>query len=159
MLVMEKIYRGIIRILEYVAIFLGTVLVIDVVCNVACRYVFQTSIPWAEELSRFTFIWVIFIGAILANDRSEHMQLDFIVRALPKKISRLCTQLALLIVVVLVGMLVWGGVEYSVSQWDWMTSALHVRAGLVYGIAPVALCFLELQFIARLIQSLMPSRT
>ena len=31
--------------------------------NVVARYVFNSPIQWAEEFSRYAFIWVVFMGA------------------------------------------------------------------------------------------------
>ena len=37
-----------------------------VFANVVLRYFFASSITWAEEASRYLFIWLIFMGAIPA---------------------------------------------------------------------------------------------
>ena len=41
-------------------------MVIMVFSNVVLRYVFNSGITATEELSRFLFLWLIFIGAIVA---------------------------------------------------------------------------------------------
>lgn len=153
-----KAYRVFIKVLEVFLAVLGAALVITVVCNVVARYVFHNSIPWSEELSRFTFIWSICIGAVLANDRCEHMQLDFVVKALPKKLGNLFSKIALLIVIILLAMLVKGGIDYSISQWDWKTSALHCRAGMVYIIAPVSFFIMQVQFVVKFIKEIIADK-
>lgn len=150
----KKINTVAMKAFEVLLAILGTMMVAVVVGNVICRYVLHTTIPWAEELARFSFIWVTFIGAVLANDKYEHMQLDFIVNAFPKKISKFLSLIALLVVMVLLGFLIRGGVQYTISQWDWMTSALHARAGLVYSIAPISMLLMEFQFTARFINGI-----
>nr|WP_319490030.1 TRAP transporter small permease [uncultured Caproiciproducens sp.] len=150
----KKINTVTMRAFEMLLAILGTMMVTVVVGNVFCRYLLHTTIPWAEELARFSFIWVTFIGTVLANDKTEHMQLDFIVNAFPKKISKFLSLIALLVVMVLLGFLIRGGIQYTMTQWDWMTSALHARAGLVYSIAPISMLIMEFQFIARFISGI-----
>ncbi|MEW4412844.1 TRAP transporter small permease [Clostridium sp. AN503] len=147
----ERINSVIINIIEKFLIMIGSILTITVLVNVFMRYFFRSTIPWAEELSRFLFIWVTFVGVVIANDRSEHMRLDFIVHMLPEKVRKLVELLAYAISIFLLAMLVQGGIKYSMTQWDWRSSALGVRHGLVYAIAPISLCYMMLQFLSRFI--------
>lgn len=52
---------------------------------VVMRYVFQRPPFWAEELSRFIFIWIIMLGAVLVTREQSHIEIVFIVNLLPKK--------------------------------------------------------------------------
>ena len=44
--------------------------------NVFLRYCFNSGIPWAEEFSRFLFVWLTFLGAIAAFIRNRHVRVD-----------------------------------------------------------------------------------
>jgi TRAP-type C4-dicarboxylate transport system permease small subunit len=44
--------------------------------QVICRYVLHISTPWAEELSRYLFITVTYIGSAIAVKQSSHIELD-----------------------------------------------------------------------------------
>lgn len=56
------------------------ILLVGVVgANVAGRYLGFWSLPWADELARFTFVWVIFVGAALAHFRKEHIAVGYVV--------------------------------------------------------------------------------
>ncbi|WP_317855589.1 TRAP transporter small permease [Chakrabartyella piscis] len=147
----RKINEKIIKALSLILILFGTVLTITVFVNVCSRYFFHTTIPWAEELARFIFIWVTFIGVVVANDKSEHMRLDFLVAALPGKAHKTVEIIAYIISVALLCLLIHGGTRYTLSQWDWKSSALGVRHGLVYSIAPICMSYMLLQFLAKAI--------
>lgn len=151
MKVFVRINAAVINIMEKFLILIGSILTITVLVNVFMRYFFKSTIPWAEELSRFLFIWVTFVGIVIANSTSEHMRMDFIVQMLPGKAQDVVEAIAYVISILLLGMLVWGGIKYSITQWDWRSSALGVRHGLVYAIAPVSLFYMMLQFIAYLV--------
>ncbi len=48
--------------------------------NVILRYFFSTTITWAEEASRYLFIWLIFMGAITAYKDNVHLGVDTLVQ-------------------------------------------------------------------------------
>ena len=50
--------------------------------NVIMRYFFNSSLTWAEEVSRFLFIWLIFLGSIIAFKDNEHLGVDTLVNKL-----------------------------------------------------------------------------
>lgn len=52
--------------------------------NVVLRYIFNTGIPWGEELSRIIFIWMVFIGAISVFKENNHIKIDILLTHLPK---------------------------------------------------------------------------
>ena len=53
--------------------------------QVVLRTGFKMSYPWLEEIIRYIYIWLCWIGVSLAERRGEHIRLDFIVNMLPKK--------------------------------------------------------------------------
>jgi TRAP-type C4-dicarboxylate transport system permease small subunit len=50
--------------------------------QVIARYAFGHPITWTEELSRYMFVWVVFVGAGVAERDRAHITLDFIVSRL-----------------------------------------------------------------------------
>ena len=96
--VLKKVNDVIMAIIKVVLIVFGTVMTCLVIMNVILRYVFNSGLSWSEEASRFLFIWVTFLGAILANDaglHGEHMRMDFIVEKIhgvPRKIVELIAE-------------------------------------------------------------------
>ena len=82
---LKKINDTVMKIVKVVLILFGTVMTILVIMNVILRKVFNSGLSWSEEASRFLFIWVTFLGSILANNAAlhgEHMRMDFIVEKL-----------------------------------------------------------------------------
>ena len=114
--VLKKINDGLMAFIKIVLIFAGTLMTCLVIMNVILRYVFSSGLSWSEESCRFLFIWVTFLGAILANDaglHGEHMRMDFIVEmfhGIPRKIVEV---IALLLVLAMLGVLFVGGIELA----------------------------------------------
>ena len=70
---MERIYNTIL-------IVLTSAMFVTVAYNVFMRFVVNRSVGWADELSRFIFIWISFLGAVWAFHGNEHVGLDIFVR-------------------------------------------------------------------------------
>ncbi|MCY9670376.1 TRAP transporter small permease [Paenibacillus alginolyticus] len=67
--------------------------------NVVLRYAFNSGITWSEEMSRYFFIWMIFLGAIPALKDNEHLGVDMLIKKLPargKKIVYVISNLLIL---------------------------------------------------------------
>lgn len=71
-----------------VMVVLLSVLVVAVGANVFGRFVLNQSLAWSDELSRFLFIWVIFLGAALAHLHKEHIAVNVLVERTPRALVR-----------------------------------------------------------------------
>ena len=58
--------------------------------NVVLRYVFNSGIAVSEELSRWLFVWLTFMGAIVALKENGHLGTDMLVSRLPRAGKVLC---------------------------------------------------------------------
>lgn len=50
------------------------VMILCLMAQVAARMTLGTSIAWTEELSRYTFLWSVFLGAALVAKRGAHVR-------------------------------------------------------------------------------------
>jgi TRAP-type C4-dicarboxylate transport system permease small subunit len=57
-------------------------MVIVMFAQVVLRYVFETGFPWTEELSRFTMIYLVFIGSIVLTHENSHISVTILDEAL-----------------------------------------------------------------------------
>ena len=49
-----------------------------VYANVVLRYAFNSGISLSDELARFLFVWLTFLGAVAASWRGEHTRAEFL---------------------------------------------------------------------------------
>lgn len=54
--------------------------------QVVMRYVFQNSLVWSEELSRYMFIWLIYFAVSYTARREKHIRIDAAINLYPKKL-------------------------------------------------------------------------
>jgi TRAP-type C4-dicarboxylate transport system permease small subunit len=64
------------RTLEAAAIISFAGLIFMTLFQVLSRYIFSVPIAFSEEVGRFLFIWISFLGAAIVMERNEHIRLD-----------------------------------------------------------------------------------
>ncbi|AZR71964.1 hypothetical protein BBF96_00215 [Anoxybacter fermentans] len=145
--VITNIYKGIIVILTFL-------MFVIVGANVFMRYVLNNSLGWADELSRFIFIWVSFLGAVLAYHSNEHIGLDIVVKLIPSKkiqlIFRLIGDLGVLLVIIFLTYYGWVVASSATN----LSPALYIPMKFVYMIIPVSAFLMGLINIKKIIHTL-----
>ncbi len=143
-------YRQLMRAMRWLLVALSIFLIVIVFCNVVGRYVFNYSLAWAEEAARFLFIWVSFIGAVLANENYEHMNLDILVQWLGGNRGRAIQVIAQVIILVVLALLIRGGAIATIESIAWKSPALEVSYGHIYAIVPFSCGVMFYQTLVRL---------
>lgn len=87
---MRKLIGGAERLVEWLMALALAIMVVLVFGNVVLRYAFSTGIAWAEEISRLMFVWMIFLGAILALRQHAHIGVEILQNKLPPAARRTC---------------------------------------------------------------------
>lgn len=149
--VLKGFYKAILKLLSWLIVLLATAMIFVVLTNVIARYFFGSAFGWADEVSRFLFIWISFTGAVIANDKSEHMNLDILVKYTPKKVGYAIQIFANIVVLIISIFLTLGGITIVQGSLDWLTPALEIPYGMVYSIVPVCCLLLAIQSIMHFI--------
>src|SRR5437870_13335337 len=87
---MNRAIDGFCRMLEILIAAFLAVMVVMVFGNVVLRYAFNSGIVVSEELSRWLFLWVTFLGAIVALKEGAHLGTDLLVSRLPVLGKKIC---------------------------------------------------------------------
>lgn len=72
-----------IRAIEWMLIALLAVMVVLVFGNVVLRYVFNSGLVFSEEVSRFVFMWLTLLGALVAMHDRAHLGMSSVIASLP----------------------------------------------------------------------------
>jgi TRAP-type C4-dicarboxylate transport system permease small subunit len=111
--------------------------------------VLHYSLAWAEELSRFLFVWITFIGSVIANDKFGHMRLDLLATELPRPASALLEIVVSVVATLVMLIMLVGGYSMMVDSLDYRSAALEVPYGIVNGVVPVCCAIMCGQTIMR----------
>lgn len=86
--------------------------------NVVLRYAFNSGIAVSEELSRWLFVWLTFLGAMVALKEHAHLGTDMLVSRLGRGGKRVCMALSQLLMLGCTGLLFWGSWAQVKINWD-----------------------------------------
>ena len=135
------------RILDLFNGLLVAVMAMAIFLQVLARYVFDYPLSWPEELGRFVFAWIVFLGIVPVIRADEMPALDVIYRWIPDKAGQF---LKFIVSVVILGFLVImlkGGFELMARQTAQISVALEVPMAVVYSAIPfgtLLMCLLML---------------
>jgi TRAP-type C4-dicarboxylate transport system permease small subunit len=87
---MHKAIHLFFKLLEFLVVAALVAMVIMVFGNVVLRYGFNSGILISEEMSRYCFIWLTYVGAMIAMRDREHLGVDTLVKRLPRAGKKLC---------------------------------------------------------------------
>jgi len=87
---MNPLARWGIRLLEGLLVGLLGLMVVLVFGNVVLRYGFNSGLVFSEEVSRFIFMWLTLLGALVALHDGAHLGMTSVVERLPPRGRRLC---------------------------------------------------------------------
>ncbi len=135
---MEKIRKTLDKIVDVVVVILFIVIFAVVLLQIFFRYVLNSPLVWSEELSRYLFIWISFLGWTLATRHKTHIRVEFVLNALPKKVQFIVKVITHLIVIFFIGMLIYLGMRMALRSVDVPTVSLFFTYAYIYAIVPVA---------------------
>ena len=123
--------------LEALSVLCMAAMCVMVFGNVVLRHFFDAGINESEELSRFAFIWLTFIGAIVAMREGGHLGMDMVVRLLPSRGRRAVQILSQLLILACCGVLLWGMILQHPINAANIGLVTGISLGIVYGVAHV----------------------
>jgi TRAP-type C4-dicarboxylate transport system permease small subunit len=105
---MKTLVHWYFKALELVMVLCLAAMCVMVFGNVILRHFFDSGINTSEELSRFMFIWLTFLGAIVVTREGGHLGMDMVVRLLGGRARRAVMVLAQALILLCCGVMLWG---------------------------------------------------
>lgn len=103
-------------------------MVVVVAVQVFLRYVTNTSLGWADELSRLTFVWSIFLAIPLGIRAGVHIGMEIVTGRLPARVQDLLARAMAAIAASLMVLVTWQAVAVAYDQWDEKMASLEASA-------------------------------
>jgi TRAP-type C4-dicarboxylate transport system permease small subunit len=147
---MSKFLDGYCRLIDALIALALAVMVVLVFGNVVLRYAFNSGITVSEEVSRWLFVWLTFLGAIVALKEHGHLGTDMLVSRLGKTGKKVClviSQLTMLFVTWLLfsGALAQARINLEVqAPVTGMSVAIFYGSGVFFAVSAALLLLREL---------------
>lgn len=116
---MTRIFDGYCKLLDMLIALALAIMVVLVFGNVVLRYAFNSGITVSEEVSRWLFVWVTFLGAAVAVKERGHLGTDFLVARLPVLGKKVCLVVGHLLMLYATWLLFSGSLAQARSIGTW----------------------------------------
>jgi len=134
---MDRWIDGTCRAVEGLIALMLALMVVLVFGNVVLRYGFNSGITLSEEVSRWLFIWITFLGAIVALRERVHLGVDMVVAKLPPLGKKLCLAASYLLMLYMLWLLFQGSVAQTRINWDVQAAVTGASMAIVYSVGIV----------------------
>lgn len=138
---MKRFVTAVDRLLDTALAIFMAALVVNVLWQVASRYLLNDPSSFTEEIARFLLLWIGLLGGCYAYRRGSHLGLDIVTERFAGPARRLSRAFVLL-VAVLFALVVLG---YGGGRLVWLTlelrqtsAALGIPMGYVYAVLPLS---------------------
>lgn len=105
------------------------VMVAVVGAQVALRYGFNSSIDWADEIARLTFVWSIFLAIALGIKTGSHIGIEIVVAKFPAALRGPLARLVALVCAAALLLVAWQSIVVMIDQWDELMGAVNASTG------------------------------
>ena len=112
-------------------------MVVMVFGNVVMRYAFNSGILISEEMSRYAFIWLTYLGAMIAMREGGHLGVDTLIKHLPLTGKKISVFLSESLMLMINAMFLWGTYQMHGLQVSNVSPVAGISMIWIYGLGYV----------------------
>lgn len=142
---------------EFFLVFFSVIMVGSISLQVFMRFIVGSSLEWSEELARYCFIWLVYMGISYGVKKQRHIKVDVLLLLFKDK-GKVVLNFAANFIFLLFALfvVVYGSsIAVYILGWGQASPALSIPMGLVYLATPVGMGATAI----RLIQQMMKQYT
>lgn len=128
-----------------ILILWGTVVVVFL--QIMARYVFKVPLVWTEEVARFAFIWLAFVGVAVTERQKAHFRVTFVVEKAPPRLRFAIWILVELCILVTLVLFFFEAIKYTKLGAQNVSAVMQLHLNYIYASLPA---FVVLALINRL---------
>lgn len=125
---LDKVFLGI----DYFTGILTGLMVVFVFLNVVLRTFFSSGLTWSEELARYLFVYVTYIGAISAMRSNGHLGVDLLMSRVKPGVQMILYIISQILIAIMMIVLAWGSWQMVVQNTASLTASLQIPYSVLY---------------------------
>ena len=125
------------RVLTAVIVALMAAMVVLVFGNVVLRYVANSGITVSEELSRWFFVWMTFLGAVVGLQERAHLGTDLLIGRLGRSGKRACLLVSQLLMLWVTWLIFQGSLAQTRISWEVQAPVSELSMAWLSGVGVV----------------------
>ncbi len=124
-----------------------------IVVQITLRNVFQGGLQWGEEISRFLYVWVCYIGIAYGVRMNSHITINAVTRNLPEKAQRILLVLVQVVFLIVLIVLLRGSIMNSekIITLGSKASSIRISENWMFMAAPIGYSIAILRIVQNLI--------
>ncbi|MGY4827325.1 TRAP transporter small permease [Sphaerotilaceae bacterium SBD11-9] len=134
---MDRLIGWYCKVFEAVMAACLTTMVVLVFGNVVLRYAFNSGITVAEEMSRWLFVWLTFLGGVVALREHGHLGTEVLVGRLGVRGKKACLVLGYALMLGVCWLLFRGALDQTRINWDVSAPSSGASMAWFYGVGIV----------------------
>ena len=128
---------GFYRLIEVILVICMAVMLVMVFGNVMLRIFFNTGIDLSEEIPRFAFVWMTFLGALIALREHGHIGVDALVSRFGPFGKRVCLAISQALMIYVCWLLLKGSWAQTMINMSVQAPSSGWSMGYFYGVGLV----------------------
>ncbi|WP_319560455.1 TRAP transporter small permease [Marispirochaeta sp.] len=125
------------RIEEYIVVGLLAIMSIVLGLQVFFRYVLNMPLSWSEEMARYLFIWITFIGAGYGVKHHYHIEMEALFNCFPESFQKIVLVVTNITCILAYGCIIPDSVRFVANQSKIVSTAMKIPMGFVYVSIPI----------------------
>lgn len=122
-----------------------------IILQVLGRNLFDLGMPWADELSRFSGVALVFLCIPILAERGQHVAVDMIPNMLPDRLRLFTVIMVEAMVLLFAVMSLWGLYAFLGRAWKFATPTLGIPNWVFYAPAVIGMALLTLVTLVKLV--------
>ena len=141
---------------ETLLIIFSSIMVFIISLQVFMRHVLGDSLAWSEELARFSFIWLVYIGISYGVKKQRHIKVDVLLLLFKKKGKIILNMIANIIFIGFALVIIYYGqhIALRILELGQQSPGLQIPMGLVYLATPVGMGLTVIRLIQQIIEQI-----
>lgn len=136
---MQALLKGLRTILYWFSVVAMAIMLAVTFFSVISRYVFSFTFEWAEELSRFLFVWSVFLGSALIMGENGHLAVEFLPNKLKGKTAGLFVEFFIkMCSYIFIIILLTQGFKMTRMMMFQTSPGMGIPMGIIYSVIPVS---------------------
>lgn len=157
--IIEKISNTIDKIESFLCFLLLVIAVVVGFMQVVCRRL-HAALPWSEELLRFCFVWLTFMGAGLGINAGSHLSVEFFTSLMPKRLQHTLAVMSLALVLIFANQVFLKGITVVKTAFatNMLSSAMRIPMWVPYAGICVPFGLMQFQILAAAVRLIFSSK-
>ena len=127
----NRIFSVLNRIEEIILVAMFAVMVLVIFVQVIMRKA-NNSLVWSEELGKFLFVWISWLGISIGQRKGEHIKITMLVDRFPFRVAQIFNILSDIIVIVICAVTLYYGVTLVITQWTTPYAGIKISTSWGY---------------------------